>query len=238
FWGLRRLRREARSALAPGFRVTVAAEIDRFAALLDAGRVVYFAPEGSVSHDGRFGRVRAGPWRVAHAAAAPPPILPVALSYDPLGPGRLRVIVRIGRPLRGYNATDRRCFDASLKEEILKLYPVTASHLTSRFIAAGPGEFTTTAFARWLEHARKTLAAAGLTLDPLLERGHSEAFATERLAWLTSQGLLTREGENWRNRWPRDAKPNWRKPANVVRYLDNALDDLLENLAPALELRP
>ncbi len=240
FWGLRRLRRTTRDELAPGFRATVAAELDRFAALLDTGRVVYFAPEGSISPDGRFGRVRAGPWRVVRITATPPPILPTALSYDALGPGRLRAILRIGRPLRGYNAIDRRRFDASLKEEILKLYPVNASHLASRYLAAGPDSFTMATFARWFGQARAALAGAGLTLDPLLGRLAPEALAGERLAWLARQGLLARDGETWHNRWPNDAKPGWRKPANIVRYLDNALDDLLRTLAPELarELAP
>ncbi|MGH8274327.1 MAG: lysophospholipid acyltransferase family protein [Gammaproteobacteria bacterium] len=238
FWGIRRLARPARAALAPGFRATVDAQLARFAELLDAGRVVDFAPEGTISPNGRMGRIRAGVWRIVRLANRPPPILPAALSYDPLGPGRLRVIVRIGSPLRAYNAKSRREFDAWLKGEIMKLYPVTASHLASRFLAAGPERFTTTAFARWCERAVTMLAAAGCTLDPLLEHSNIQQLAEERLGWLAHKSLLAHTDTGWRNRWSRDAEAGWRRPANIVRYLDNALDDLLCGLAPGLELRP
>ncbi len=244
FWGLRRLCRAARGALAPGFRATVAAQLRHFANLLAAGRIVYIAPEGTISPDGRFGRLRAAPWLIARLADTPPPILPLALAYDPLAPGRLRVIVKIGKPLHGYNAKNRREFDAALKEEILKLYPLTASHAISRFLAAGPERFTTAEFARWLQTARDTLAAAGFTLDPLWDQTPPAELAERRLRWLARRKLLVRESgaesDTWRNCCPRDAQPDWRKSAGIVRYLDNALDDLTHAIAPDIagELAP
>ncbi|MDN5864762.1 MAG: 1-acyl-sn-glycerol-3-phosphate acyltransferase, partial [Gammaproteobacteria bacterium] len=129
FWGLRRLRAGARAALYPDFRATIEAQLEYFAALLDAGRVVYFAPEGTISGDGRLGRMRAGVRRIVQLAATPPRILPVAQSYDALAPGRLRVITRVGVPLHKYNAEEGAAFNAWVEMAIRELYPVNASHL-------------------------------------------------------------------------------------------------------------
>ncbi len=234
FWGLRRLNAEARKALAPGFRATIAAQLTGFAEHLDAGRVVYFAPEGTISRNGRFGRIRAGVWLLTRLAVTPPPILPTALSYDPLGPGRLRIIVRVGTPLREYDRTDRGRFDAALKKEIRTLYPVNASHLVSRFLVAGPETFTAEDFAQWFARALAAVTDGGFTTDPLLSRSAPAALAGERLAWLARKGLIERDGKAWRKRRVHDAVPGWRRPADIVRYFDNALADLTGALAPTL----
>lgn len=237
-WGLRRLHHQARQLLAPDFRATVSAHLDRFAGLLDTGRIVYLAPEGRNSRDGRFGRIRDGAWRLVQRAAAPPPILPLALSYDRLRAGRLRVVVNIGTPLETYEATARRGFDSMLQMQIRKLYPLNASHLASRFLVSGPAAFTTADFADWLEHARARLVAAGVTLDPELARGDTLAVAGQRLNWLRRKAQVARTRGGWRNQWPGDAPAGWGRPAHVVRYCDNALDDHLAALAPDLTLSP
>jgi 1-acyl-sn-glycerol-3-phosphate acyltransferase len=238
FWGLRRLGREARQRLAPDFRLNVTAQLEYFASRLDAGRSVYFAPEGTISGDGRLRRVRAGPYRVAQLAAAPPPILPVALSYDPLGPGRLRVIIRVGEPFQSRASDNRAAFDAILEREIRELYPVNASHLLGRFLMVGPETFSRETLSQWLRQARECLRKTSLTLDPALLRADCDRLAERRLGWLERKGLVKRDGVQWHNCCPRDVPPGWDRPAAMVRYLDNALDDYLEALAPDLELRP
>ncbi|MGH8428292.1 MAG: hypothetical protein ACRES7_09980 [Gammaproteobacteria bacterium] len=236
FWGLRRLRVASLRALKPEFRTTITAQLARFAALLDAGRTVYFAPEGTISGTGKFGRIRTGTRRLYRLAARPPPLLPLTLSYDPLGPGRLRVIVHVGEALRNLDSSDERIFAADLRHAILRLYAVNPSHLIAHFLTTGPVTFTTQEFAAWLHRAAAAITAAGFTLDPLLARSAPETLATERLGWLKRKKLIAREPALWRNDCPRDATPGWRKPANVVRYLANALDDLapelVRNLGP------
>jgi hypothetical protein len=225
-WGLRRLRPGVLRALVPAFRATIAAQIGRLVELISTGRVVYLAPEGVTSRSGRFGCVRAGAWEVYRRCQAPPPVLPVALSYDPLRRGRVRAIVSIGPALPSIDATCRSDFDARLRVEILRLSAVTCSHLVSRFIAVGPRQFTTATLARWLQHAGHATREAGLTLDPLLTARRPAHLACERLAWLERRSLVAACGTGWRNRWPRDAKPAWRTPAAIVPYLHNALEDL------------
>jgi hypothetical protein len=225
-WGLRRLRVGVLRALAPGFRATISGQIGRLVELISTGRVVYLAPEGVVSRSGHFGGVRAGPWQVYRRCANPPPVLPVALSYDPLCSGRMRAIVAIGKTIPAIDAECRRDFDARLRVEILRLSAVTCSHLVSRFIAVGPREFTTRRFVGWLHHARRAARDAGLTLDPLLHHVTAADLADERLAWLARRDLIAPAGGGWRNRWPSGVEPAWKTPAGVVSYLHNALDDL------------
>src|SRR5579862_28248 len=225
-WGLRRLRVSVLRALAPGFRATISGQIGRLVELLSTGRVVYLAPEGVTSRSGRFGCVRAGAWEIYRRCANPPPVLPVALSYDPLCSGRVRAVVGVGQALPTIEAASRREFDVRLRVEILRLSAVTCSHLASRFIAVGPREFTTRTFARWLTHAGGVARQGGLTLDPLLAHASPVKLAQQRLGWLARRSLIARAGSGWRNRWPRDAQPAWKTPAAMVPYLHNALDDL------------
>ena len=224
-WGLRRLRVDVLRALAPAFRATISGQIGRLVELLSTGRVVYLAPEGVTSRSGRFGGVRAGAWQVYRRCTKPPPVLPVALSYDPLCRGRTRAIVAIGKTIP-IDADCRRDFDARLRVEILRLSAVTCSHLASRFIAAGPRQFTTQRFVHWLRHAARAAQQAGLTVDPLLHHAAADDLADERLAWLARRELIARAGAGWRNRWPAGVEPAWATPAGVVSYLHNALDDL------------
>jgi hypothetical protein len=225
-WGLRRLRVGVLRALAPAFRATISGQIGRLVELISTGRVVYLAPEGVTSRSGRFGGVRAGAWQVYRRCANPPPVLPVALSYDPLCSGRTRAIVAIGKTLPSIDAACRRDFDARLRVEILRLSAVTCSHLASRFIVVGPRQFTTQRFARWLRHAGRAAQQAGLTLDPLLRYETPDELADKRLAWLARRDLIAPAGAGWRNRWPAGVEPAWATPASVVSYLHNALDDL------------
>jgi hypothetical protein len=234
-WGLRRLQLPALRALEPEFRATIAAQLDRFAALLAAGCTVYFAPEGAISLDGRFSRIRAGTPRLCRLDTARA-VLPCALSYDALGPGRTRVVVRVGELRHDLDPADPRRFAAGLRRAILALYAVNPSHLIAWFLCTGPRRFTTQDFADWLRRATVAVAGAGagFMLDPLLLRTAPDALAATRLSWLRRRKLLVRDGRQWRNRWPRDAAPGWRTPAAVVRYLANSFADTCPELARTL----
>lgn len=237
-WGLRRLRGEARQALDPEFRATVATQLERFVTLLDAGRIVYLAPEGANSRDGRLGRIRAGAWELVQRAAVTPPILPLALSYDALRAGRLRAVIRMGTPMIRYATDQRGRFDAMLRTQIRRLFPVNPSHLVSCFLVHGPTTFTTDDFAHWLGHARHQLSATRCSLDPEYAHADLAHLAIKRLKWLCRAKLIARTQGGWRNNWPQDTQPSWRSPAGTVRYCDNALADHLQALAPELTLRP
>ncbi len=230
WWGLRRLTPAARRRLAPGFRATVAAQLAHFANRLDHDRCVYFSPGGTISMDGHFGRVRAGFFHLCRAATVPPWIQPMALGYDALGAGRLRVVLNIGRSFRADPALSRRAFDAALRRAVLALEPVTPSHLLAHYLLHGPARFSGDDLAGWLAHSLSSLRVHGATLDPIWLREPTQALARRRLHWLSRKRLVARDGGHFRNSCPRDVAPGWHDPAGMVRYLDNHLADLAPDL--------
>ena len=224
YWGLRRLRLDALSRLAPGFHQAIESHLEVLAALLAAHRTLYIAPQGSISPNGHFGRVRAGPWEVCTRLRAPPGIRPVALSYDALAPGRLRVVICVGE--LAIPQLQSHCdFDAALRARILRLCAVTPSHFIARFIRDGSARFATEDLADWLRRGCDAARNAGLILDPLLSRGSHLELARERLDWLRRERLVEYDAGAWRNCWRRDAEPGWGAPENIVPYLANSLED-------------
>lgn len=233
FWGLRRLSCAAIGQIAAGFRAQTATQLKDFARLLDAGRIVFLAPEGTTSEDGRLRRIRAGAWRICQIATRPPPILSLALGYDALSPGRLRIVVKIGAVKNPPYPDTRAAFDSLLKTTILKLHPITPSHLIGRFLRAGPRRFTTAEFCTWLERATRVIRTTELTLDPLLNRTPPAKLAGSRLAWLARRSLIELDGSVWINRRPVGTPPGWHTPAETVAYMDNVLTDIT-GLVPGL----
>lgn len=233
-WGLRRLRKSARSALVPAFRNTVAAQLRGFAALLDAGHSVYFSPEGVISADGRFGRVRGGLRRLCRLAVAPPRLLPVALSYDGLGPGRLRVIMQVGELLKAPDTTDSAGFSAAVRATVLELLQVNPSHLLAAYLSSGPASFTTGEFLDWWQHALTAIGRRGLHQDPLLTQADPDKLPQQRLRWLQRKALLRLTQGRWQNAWPRETRAGWQTPAQRVMYFANAFGDLMPDWRQAL----
>lgn len=227
WWGLRRLKIRAFDAIAPAFRATVDAQLARFARRLDRGDCVYFSPEGTISMDGHFSRARAGFFRLVHLAAEPPWIQPMALGYDTLAPGRSRVVVRLGPRFRADTALDRRAFDAALRRTVLQLAPVTPSHLLARWLLHGPPSFTRDDLAGWMVRGHTALRAAHPSLDPLFARQGVASIAKTRLRWMERNNLIVRRSGTFENTFRRDAPPGWRAPADIARYLDNNLADLV-----------
>lgn len=232
WWGLRRLTLCALARIAPGFRATVDAQLAHFAGRLAEGHSVYFSPEGTLSRDGRLGRIREGFFRLCHSRAEPPWIQPAALSYDSLAPGRTRVVIRIGNPFRANVDANRCAFDAGLRRAIVALEPITPSHLLARFLLHGPASFTPDELADWFTRGLAALRERNASLDPLWTRTDLSALARRRLHWLRRKHLVVHSGGHYRNTCPRDVPPGWRTPANVVRFLGNSLDDIAPGLPP------
>lgn len=227
WWGLRRLKVATLKTIAPAFRATIDAQLARFARRLDRGGCVYFSPEGTISMDGHFSRARAGFFRLVRLAAEQPWVQPMALGYDTLGPGRSRVVVRIGERFRADATLDRRAFDAALRRTVLQLAPVTPSHLLARWLLHGPASFTPDELAGWMAHGHTALRTVHPSLDPLFARQDIASIVHARLRWMERKNLVVRRGDAFESTCPRDASPGWRAPADIARYLDNNLTDLV-----------
>jgi 1-acyl-sn-glycerol-3-phosphate acyltransferase len=227
WWGLRRLKVYAIEIIAPAFRAAVDAQLAHFARRLDRGCCVYFSPEGTISMDGHFCRTREGFFRLVHLAVRQPWIQPMALGYDTLGPGRSRVVIRIGQRFRADTGLDRRGFDGALRATLLQLAPVTPSHLLARWLLHGPRAFTRHELAGWMVRACTTLRSVHPSLDPLFARKGATGIAAARLRWLERKNLVVRRGDGFENACPRTAEPGWHTHAGATRYLDNQLADLV-----------
>lgn len=235
WWGLRRLTLATFNRLAPLFRNAVETQLQRFAQCLNHGNSVFFAPEGSISYDGRFGRIRAGSYRLVHMARTPPWIQPVAFGYDVFVPGRSRFVVRLGEHFRADRSLRRRDFDATLRDRILSLAPVTPSHLLASFLSHGPDTFTERHVVDWLSTTVSELRAQRRSLDPAFTTTDIEAIAAERLRWLQRKHLLRRQAGSFTRNVDSDVAPGWRSPSAIVRYLDNSLLDIAPRVARTLK---
>ncbi|HET6587146.1 MAG TPA: hypothetical protein VFG67_05180 [Oleiagrimonas sp.] len=233
-WGLRRLSLKALERLAPGFRETVVRQLRVFAEQLDAGQNVYFAPEGHVSMDGHFGRIRAGTWLLGQMTQNALPIQPFSLSYDPLGPGRTRIVVRHGELLEDLDYRDSRHLAERLRDELMARRVVTPSHLLAHFLCVRSTPFGVHELAAWLDEAAAAAQDANVMVDPLFGRVSSEVMADERLRWLARKRLVWPVHGMWHRRFSPDTPPTWRNTPGIVRYLANALADFAPELAKAL----
>src|SRR5690625_1067470 len=233
-WGLRRLTPQVRHRLSPDFRAVVAHQLDVLVRRLDEGHCLYFAPEGHISVDGRFGRIRAGTWLLGRMTARPMAMLPLTLSYDPLGPGRTRVIVRTGDVLDSLDPHDSRGLARTVRRSLVAHRVVTPSHLLAQFLCMRDTPFTRRELIAWLDAAKRAVTQAGHALDPLFARTDTEVLATGRLRWLRRKRLVACRGGSWHNCLDRTVAPGWLHVHGVVRYLANALDDLDPELARTL----
>ncbi len=233
-WGLR-LRPAAVRRVAPALRATIERQLNDFADLLDAGRCVYFAPEGTLSDDGRMRPFRRGTALVYARTKTPPTLLPIALSYDPFQRGRLRVVVQIGHALQGLDPTCTREFNARLKQAILALRAVTPSHLLAYYLATGPDRFTLPELTQWMHTACTAVRETGLTLDPVFARSNLDELVRLRLAWLAHHRLVTRAEDylHWTNLWSQPTASGHSRTLRNAHRLAAAFEDWAD-IAPGL----
>ncbi|HYW04860.1 MAG TPA: hypothetical protein VFA86_13045 [Gammaproteobacteria bacterium] len=167
----RRSTLEALRALQPHERDTIERQLQVFVELLEAGETVVLEPEGTVSRDGRFGRPRRALHHLLNTPERVAPVLPVALSYDSLRPGRARVLIRVGEPRMDLRGRSRRETDAMAGQAILKQWTVNASHLAACYFGDRRVDLSGSApraLARYLGEAAARCEDGGVPVDPLL----------------------------------------------------------------------
>lgn len=120
---------DVRSRVIDRQRETVTHQLDHFVRVLDAGGVVYLAPEGVLSSDGRLGRLREALDYLVENARVPPRILPLGISYDFMATGRLCVHLAAGPFFEGLAGLppDRRT--AAIRRTLASLVTITTSQV-------------------------------------------------------------------------------------------------------------
>lgn len=227
FWGLRHLRLTTIKSIEKTFKAEINRQLDEFARLLDQGHVVYIAPEGTISGDGYLRRFRAGPWRVLQRCERPPRLQPLALGYDALKPGRLRVVIHIGDPLIQPLPGTRADFNALLRSTFLKLHALTPSHLIARYLSCGPRCFTERELISWIEQAVAAAKKSPIAVDPLFSRREFHQVLQHRIRWLHQRQLLEHRGWYWSRVGEFTRSPGWHCPEAIASYLNNSLSEIV-----------
>lgn len=130
----RRLNLKTLRILLPHERHTIAAQLQVFVELLEAGETVILEPEGRVSPDGSFHKPRQALHHLLNVPNRVPHVLPVALSYDLMCAGRPRVLIRFGNPRYDLSGLPRRETDILAQRAVLQEWTVTLSHLAARYL--------------------------------------------------------------------------------------------------------
>jgi 1-acyl-sn-glycerol-3-phosphate acyltransferase len=132
--GLSKLSRRRFQALLPYERAIIEAHLQHFTRLLEQGATLLLEPEGAVSLDGRFGRLRAGLHALLNRPHTSPRVLPVGITYDLMTDGPKRVFVNVGPEMDDLRGLSRRETDTRVAAAIRARVTVTCSQLASGFL--------------------------------------------------------------------------------------------------------
>lgn len=226
-------RRPQEKALRQRHLEEILACLGRFAAILEEGDPLFFAPEGDLSRDGTFREVKAGLPRLLRAVSRPVRLLPVNFTYDFMTVDRVRVFLTFGPELQGAAAWSRARFEGEIKRRILSLSTVTLGQLACHRLLAraevGQEALELASFRRELAERARALQAAGWTVDPrLLSPRSFERRWRTFLNYCEQEGLVRVEGPRLvfdpdallDERIPAHGRvPDWRYSANEFEAL-------------------
>ncbi|HLY64030.1 MAG TPA: hypothetical protein VKU60_00730, partial [Chloroflexota bacterium] len=176
-------------------------QLQHFAELLDRGRELYWTPEGGLGLDGKFGRVRAGLYRIVQGSHSALRLLPVAVFYDFMTTRRTRCFVRFGSEMVVDRSLSRSAFEQQVRQAILREMTVNIGHLAAATLRELPpgARFRDQELEQGLvAHARR-LRAGGFALDPRLTMRWTFKRRLKRfVGYAMRHGILRREGDSWR----------------------------------------
>ena len=139
---------------------------------LRAGGSLYTSPEGLLSIDGRLSPLRAGLTRVLRAAPSDTRVQPIAIIYDFMATGRLRMWIDLAPAIEGGSVLTNHELERRVREVWLDVARFTCTQLASGLLMyrCEQGQRATriaSLEAGVLAWARE-LAAAGRQVDPAL----------------------------------------------------------------------
>lgn len=113
---------------------TIMGQLRVLTRILDKGGSIFIAPEGRVTPDGRFGKMRAAFTRIVQQAHSDVKMLPVNLTYDFMDTEKPKVIVNIGQEVSSLNYYNKSELAELVKQKVASLSTVTMSGLGSRWL--------------------------------------------------------------------------------------------------------
>ncbi len=199
------------------------------------GGSIYSAPEGKFSPDGRFSPITGGFHRVLRAAPAETRVVPVAITYDYLTAGHMRMFVDLAPMIEQAPSLAPRDLNAELRASWRQAARFHGTLLGAGFIVERAETiFTTTELAERLHRRARELAAGGRHVDDrLLSSRGAERRAKTFLASARQHQLVRQtHAGHWEALPPQPMPP---VPLGRVGYplapLAYALNELEELLA-------
>jgi hypothetical protein len=139
---------------------------------LQRGGSLYTSPEGRLTADGRLSPFRAGLTRVLRAAPPDTRVQPVAIVYDYMTPGRLRMWIDLAPAIEGGAALTHHALEQRLRADWLDVARFTCTQLASGLLMyrheQGQRATSISALEAGVLAWARELFAAGRQVDPML----------------------------------------------------------------------
>ncbi|HEY1388557.1 MAG TPA: hypothetical protein VGF38_08435 [Ktedonobacterales bacterium] len=168
---------------------------------LRAGGSLYTSPEGLLSPDGRLSPLRAGLTRVLRAAPADTRVQPIAIIYDFMATGRLRMWIDLAPAIEGGAALTNHELERRVRAAWMEVARFTCTQLASGLLMyrCELGQRATriaSLEAGVLAWARE-LAAAGRQVDPaLLSQEGAHRGVARYLTYAELHGIIRHYGDS------------------------------------------
>lgn len=238
--GLYRLTLSRFRALLPYERSVIESQLQELTQRIDQGATLLLEPEGVVSVDGRFARLRGALHALLNRPHITPRVLPVGITYDAMSKGRERIFVNIGPELTDLRGLSRRETNTRVSDAIRSQLTVTCSQIASQLLFTisnnGGHSVTDRELDTYLSHRAIWYSRQGYHVDHrLLDGDQRKARLSSYVTSCLRQGILLQDGERrYRLRNGKEgAQPCLPASEAIIRYMNNELTTpVLDPLSP------
>lgn len=151
-------------------RQVVDRQIRILAAVLDQGGVLYLAPEGVISPDGRLQAFRSGLRQILQAVRVEVRIVPACIVYDFMVAGPLRVLITVGEEAVATGSPVE--VEQQIRRRLAALHTMTATQVASvvlwELARSGRTSVDLSEFTAQVHEAAVAMQAGGLRVDAAL----------------------------------------------------------------------
>jgi len=240
-YGLTKLARSRFRAMKPHEREVIDSHLQLFVRLLERGETLQLAPEGAVSRDGGFARIRAGLHVLVNRPRTLVRVLPVGITYDFMTCGRSTVFVNVGQEMLNLRGLRPGEASAQVARAIWAQSTITASQLASQLLASvrsrGGHMITESELLQHVADEAERWSEAGLYVDPrLLVRKEREKRMSEYIEHCVRSGeLIPRTMGRFalRKQDGRPAPAWWGDPRGQISYINNEFATLTRMIGSA-----
>lgn len=238
--GLYRLTLNRFRALVPYERSIIESQLQQLTQRIDQGATLLLEPEGVVSVDGRFARLRGALHALLNRPQITPRVLPVGITYDAMSKGREQIFVNVGPELTGLRGLNRRETNARVSDAIRSQLTVTCSQIASQLLLAvrdsGGRSVTDVELDGYVLHQATWYASRGYHVDHrLLVENERKVRLSSYVASCLHQGILLPDGERRYRLRNGQGSVQSSLPASeaIIHYMNNELTTpVLDSLRP------